>query len=100
MFKKPEYNDSVTVENEILSTDKFGIKRFRCMEAEITKVQIPEDWVVEFAKRDLSARVASKLGPSAELLEEKYDITKGNGVITITGVYSFKEDICVTVPIK
>ena len=98
IFRKPSYNDSVTVENEIFSTDKLGVKQYKCMEAEITRVQIPEAWVVEFAKRDLSARVASKLGPSAELLEEEYNVEPGNGFVTVTGVYNFKEDIGVTVP--
>ena len=68
------------------------------MEAEITKVQVPEEWVIEYAKRDLSARVASKLGASAKLIDEEYKITHGKDFVSVTGIYSFKEDIGVTVP--
>ena len=98
LFKKPEYVESVTVQNDIIKSDIFSIKRYKCMEAEITKVQVPEEWVIDFAKRDLSARVASKLGASAKLIEEDYFINRGNGFVSVTGVYNFKEDIGVTVP--
>ncbi len=97
-LKKPPYESSVTVEKDIISADKFSLKQYKYMEAEITKVQIPEEWVIEFAKRDLSARVSSKLGASAKLIAEEYDITRGNDFLTVTGIYSFKEDIGVTVP--
>ena len=98
LFKKPGYDNSITVEKDIISTKKFSVKQYKHMEADVTKVQLPREWVVEFAKRDLSARVAEKLGASSKLIEEEYIVSDGKDCVTVTGIYSFKEDIGVTVP--
>ncbi len=98
LFSPPGYANSVATEKELISTDKFSIKKHTYMEAEKTKVQLPKDWVVEFAKRDLSARIGAKLGPSARLISEEYVVDEGKNSVTVTARLNFKEDIGVTVP--
>lgn len=98
LFAKHKYKEYVTVENKLLDSKYFKLEQIKNMEAEISTVQLPEDTVVEFAKRDLGAQIGYELGKKARLQSEDYIIDKGVNSVTVTAVMEFIEDIAVSVP--
>ena len=98
IFKEPEYEYSICTKREVFSI--FGVKLtcYKYMEAEKNRVQLTEEWVTEFARRDLSAQISNELGTFARLQSEDYEVIKNNSTITVTARMDFIENIGVTVP--
>ena len=98
IFKEPDYDYSVCTKKQIFSGFGINLVSNKHMEAEKNTVQLTEEWVTEFAKRDLSAQISERLGPFARLQSEDYLIERGNKSIRVTARMDFIENIGVTVP--
>lgn len=98
IFKEPLYDYSVSTKKQIFSGFGINLVCNKYMEAEKNTVQLTEEWVTEFAKRDLSAQVSERLGSFARLQSEDYIIEKQNNTIRVTACMDFIENIGVTVP--
>ena len=98
LFKEPVYDYSVNTKKQIFSGFGISLIQSKFMEAEKNTVQLTEEWVTEFAKRDLSAQISEKLGTFARLQSEDYLIEKDHKRIRVTARMDFIENIGVTVP--
>lgn len=98
IFKEPEYEYSICTRNEVFSFLGVTLVRYKYMEAEKNRVQLTEEWVTEFARRDLSAQISNELGTFARLKSEDYEVINKNNTLTVTARMDFIENIGVTVP--
>ncbi len=98
IFKEPDYDYSVSTKKQIFSGFGINLVCNKYMEAERNTVQLTEEWVTEFAKRDLSAQISERLGSFARLQSEDYMVEKQNKSIRVTARMDFIENIGVTVP--
>lgn len=96
-FSEPSFDDYIKHE-ENYSFLGFKIKKIVYSEAERKNESIPAEYMEEFAKRDLSAQIASELSPLASLKSENYTTEKNNDSITVTAEMSFIENIGTAVP--
>ncbi len=98
VFSKPEYEYSIKTNKKILSLGFLELEKIKYMEAERIKVQLPEEWVIEFAKRDLTAQISAELGSFARLIKDDYIVEKNGNFLTVKAVMEFTENIGVKVP--
>jgi len=101
LFKPPEYNYSIkkeTVFSPGIFSGRISVKQIKYMEAEKNRVQLPLDWITEFAKRDLSARISEKLGSFARLISQEYTVSENGSTVNVTANMEFTESIGVCVP--
>lgn len=105
MFNAPEYDYYIMHEDlfspKLLSKYfNFGIRRKIYEEAELEEETLPADWVIEEAKRDLSAVIGEQLSVGARLQSEDYTVTENTESITVTATMEFTEIIGTCVPIQ
>lgn len=98
LFSEPEYEYSIKTRKSILSFGFMSLEQIKFLEAEKVSVQLPAEWVIEFAKRDLSARIGERLGKSARLQSEDYIVEESARNITVKAQMEFIENIGVAVP--
>ncbi len=97
IFSPPEYDFFINHEKSF-HLPFISINRIIYEEAEKNEESIPPDWMEDFAKRDLSARIASQLSPLAQKQSESYSSQINGNKITVTAEMSFIENIGTTVP--
>ncbi|MBP3359821.1 MAG: sporulation protein YqfD [Clostridia bacterium] len=103
VLKKPDYDYSITTEScfkpDFLAKHMgFSITKRTFREAVRNTVQLPYEWVLEYAKRDLTARIAAELGSFSRLQSEDFLVSENGGSITVTAKMDFTESIGVCVP--
>lgn len=98
IFSEPEYEYSIKTKKSILSFWSISLDRTTYMEADKVSVQLPKEWVIEFAKRDLTAQIGEELGKSARLQNEDYTVEEKGRSIMVKAQMEFIENIGVSVP--
>lgn len=103
LFKAPDYDYSITTEDcfkpsHLAKHTGFSVTKRTFREAVKNTVQLPYEWVLEYAKRDLTARISAELGSFSRLQREDFAVTENGGSITVTAKMDFIESIGVCVP--
>ncbi len=97
LFSPPDYGSSVkTEETYTLPFGSVTVTKYH--EAEMTEVQLSPEFVIDFAKRDLTAQIAEELGAYSRLRSEDYVVEESSDSVTVTAKMDFIESIGTAVP--
>ncbi len=98
LFSPPEYDYSIVKKRKLWSFGFVDISKKEYLEAEKNIFQMPREWVIDQAKRDLTARIGSKLGKGARLQSQEYITEDRGNKVYVKAQMEFIENIGVCVP--